>query len=877
MEIPSKYNPATTEDKWYKHWMDKEYFKSVPDEREAYCIAIPPPNVTGVLHMGHMLNNTIQDVLVRRARLQGKNTCWVPGTDHASIATEAKVVAKLKAEGIDKSKISRKEFLDHAWEWKEKHGGIILEQLKKLGASCDWDRTKFTMDESMYESVIDVFIDLFNKGLIYRGVRMVNWDPKALTALSDEEVIHKEVQSKLYYFRYKIEGENDQWLTIATTRPETILGDTAVCVNPEDERFRHLVGKNVIIPLVNRSVPIIQDEYVDREFGTGCLKITPAHDINDYNIGIKHKLDTIDIFNDDGTLNEKAELFIGKDRFVARDEIVAELKEKGHLVKIEDYVNKIGFSERTDEIIEPKLSLQWFLKMSELAKPALDIVMNDTINFYPKKFKNTYRHWMENCRDWCISRQLWWGQRIPVYYLPNREMLVAKSKEEAYEMAKKKFDLPDLKIIDIRQDEDVLDTWFSSWLWPISVFDGIRFPENEDIKYYYPTNDLITAPEILFFWVARMIMAGIEYRNDIPFKNVYLTGIVRDKQGRKMSKSLGNSPDPIKLMKIYGADGVRVGMLLTSPAGNDLPFDEILCEQGRNFSNKIWNALRLIKGWTTDENLIQPQSSKISIEWFEAKLNSTIKILDDHFLKYRISDALMLTYKLIWDDFCSWYLEMIKPAYQKPIDKYTLESSIKFFEKLMKILHPFMPFITEEIWHLLKDRDENDCIIISDMPKYGKTDKTILNQFEFAKDVIIAIRNFRKEKNIPNKEELEIFIKKNNDESPDLTFDSLISKLCNLNKIDYTDEKVEDSLSFIVKSTEFFIPMSDLLDPESEIKKLEDDLKYTKGFLISVSKKLSNERFVNNAPEKVVEMERKKQLDAEAKIKVIEEQLDALK
>ncbi len=706
---------------------------------------------------------------------------------------------------------------------------------------------------------------------------MVNWDPKALTALSDEEVIHKEVQSKLFYFRYKIEGEDDQWLTIATTRPETILGDTAVCVHPDDERFQHLAGKNAIIPLVNRSVPIIQDEYVDREFGTGCLKITPAHDINDYNIGIKHKLDTIDIFNDDGTLNEKAELFIGKDRFVVRDEIVKELKEKGHLVKIEDYINKVGFSERTDEVIEPKLSLQWFLKMSELAKPALDIVMDDTIKFYPKKFKNTYRHWMENCKDWCISRQLWWGQRIPVYYLPNKEMLVAKNKEEAYEIAKKQFDLPELKIDDIRQDEDVLDTWFSSWLWPISVFDGIRFPENEDIKYYYPTNDLITAPEILFFWVARMIMAGLEYRNNIPFKNVYLTGIVRDKQGRKMSKSLGNSPDPIKLMKIYGADGVRVGMLLTSPAGNDLPFDEILCEQGRNFSNKIWNALRLIKGWTVDENLEQPQSSKISIEWFEAKWNSTIKILDDHFSKYRISDALMLTYKLIWDDFCSWYLEMIKPAYQKPIDKNTLESSIKFFEKIMKILHPFMPFITEEIWHLLKDRDEGDCIMISEMPKSGKTDKSILNQFEFAKEVIISIRNFRKEKNIPNKEELELFIKKNNNETPDITFDSLISKLCNLNKIDYTDEKIEGSMSFIVKSTEFFVPMSDSLDLEAEIKKLEEDLKYTKGFLISVSKKLSNERFVNNAPEKVVEMERKKQSDAESKIKVIEEQLDALK
>ena len=877
MQIPSKYDPSQIEDKWYKCWTDKGYFKSVPDDREPYCIVIPPPNVTGVLHMGHILNNTLQDVLVRRARMQGKNALWLPGTDHASIATEAKVVAKLKDEGIDKSDLTRDEFLEHAWEWKEKHGGIILEQLKKLGASCDWDRTKFTMDDSMYESVIDVFVDLYKKGLIYRGVRMVNWDPKALTALSDEEVIHKEVQSKLFYFRYKIEGEDDQWLTIATTRPETILGDTAVCVHPDDERFQHLAGKNAIIPLVNRSVPIIQDEYVDREFGTGCLKITPAHDINDYNIGIKHKLDTIDIFNDDGTLNEKAELFIGKDRFVVRDEIVKELKEKGHLVKIEDYINKVGFSERTDEVIEPKLSLQWFLKMSELAKPALDIVMDDTIKFYPKKFKNTYRHWMENCKDWCISRQLWWGQRIPVYYLPNKEMLVAKNKEEAYEIAKKQFDLPELKIDDIRQDEDVLDTWFSSWLWPISVFDGIRFPENEDIKYYYPTNDLITAPEILFFWVARMIMAGLEYRNNIPFKNVYLTGIVRDKQGRKMSKSLGNSPDPIKLMKIYGADGVRVGMLLTSPAGNDLPFDEILCEQGRNFSNKIWNALRLIKGWTVDENLEQPQSSKISIEWFEAKWNSTIKILDDHFSKYRISDALMLTYKLIWDDFCSWYLEMIKPAYQKPIDKNTLESSIKFFEKIMKILHPFMPFITEEIWHLLKDRDEGDCIMISEMPKSGKTDKSILNQFEFAKEVIISIRNFRKEKNIPNKEELELFIKKNNNETPDITFDSLISKLCNLNKIDYTDEKIEGSMSFIVKSTEFFVPMSDSLDLEAEIKKLEEDLKYTKGFLISVSKKLSNERFVNNAPEKVVEMERKKQSDAESKIKVIEEQLDALK
>ena len=876
MEIPSKYNPANTEEKWYEHWMEKGYFRSLPDEREPYCIVIPPPNVTGVLHMGHMLNNTIQDVLVRRARMQGKNACWVPGTDHASIATEARVVNKLKEDGIKKSDLSRKEFLDHAWKWKEKHGGIILEQLKKLGASCDWDRTKFTMDESMYESVIDVFIDLYNKGLIYRGVRMVNWDPKALTALSDEEVIHKEVNSKLYYLKYKVENSDDI-VTIATTRPETILGDTAVCVHPEDERFFYLKGKKVIVPLVNRSVPIIEDDYVDREFGTGCLKITPAHDIHDYEIGIKHKLDVIDIFNDNGTLSEKAELYVGKDRFVVRKEILKELEEKGHLDKVENYVNKIGFSERTDEIIEPKLSLQWFMKMSELAKPALDVVMDDTIKFHPKKFKNTYRHWMENVRDWCISRQLWWGQQIPVYYLPNNEMVVAKSIEQAFEKAKADFYLPDLKIEEIRQDEDVLDTWFSSWLWPISVFDGIRNPDNEEIKYYYPTNDLVTAPEILFFWVARMIMAGQEYRNEIPFKNVYLTGIVRDKLGRKMSKSLGNSPDPIKLIEKYGADGVRVGMLLTSPAGNDLPFDEALCEQGRNFSNKIWNALRLIKGWEVDENIEQPQSSLVAVNWFHAKLNESLKNIDDNFLKYRISDALMGVYKLIWDDFCSWYLEIIKPAYQKPIDKKTLNETIDIFEKLMKILHPFMPFISEEIWQTFKVRNEDESIMISEMPVKQRIDHNILEQFEFAKEIIIAIRNLRKEKNIPQKNAIEFSIKKNLDQKADLTFDSVVAKLCNISELNYINEKLDGAQSFIICSTEFYVPLGDFIDKKAEIIKLEEELKYAKGFLNSVMKKLSNERFVNNAPPQVIEKERQKQEDAESKIKVIEDQIVSLK
>ncbi|MBC8487159.1 MAG: valine--tRNA ligase [Bacteroidetes bacterium] len=877
MNIPSKYNPGQTEEKWYTYWMEQGFFRSVPDEREPYCIVIPPPNVTGVLHMGHMLNNTIQDVLVRRARMQGKNTLWLPGTDHASIATEAKVVARLKEDGIDKSEITREEFMQYAWEWKDKHGGIILEQLKKLGASCDWERTRFTMDEALYESVIDVFIDLYNKGLIYQGVRMVNWDPKALTALSDEEVIFKEVQSKLYYLRYKVEGSDDDWVTIATTRPETILGDTAVCINPNDDRFKHLLGKRVLVPLINRSVPIIKDDYVDMEFGTGCLKITPAHDINDYEIGIRHKLDTIDIFNDNGTLNKSAELYIGEDRFEARDKILEDLEKAGHIVKIEDYVNKVGYSERTDVVIEPKLSLQWFLKMEELAKPALEVVIKNTVKFHPAKFKNTYRHWMENVRDWCISRQLWWGQQIPAYYLPNKEIVVAKTKEEAFELAKQKFNLPDLKIDELKQDEDVLDTWFSSWLWPISVFDGIRYPDNDDIKYYYPTNDLVTAPEILFFWVARMIMAGLEYRGDIPFKNVYLTGIVRDKLGRKMSKSLGNSPDPIELMNKFGADGVRVGMLLTSPAGNDLPFDDVLCEQGRNFSNKIWNALRLIKGWNVDENIEQPEYCFTSAKWFDAKMNAAIGIIDDHFSKYRISDALMSVYKLIWDDFCSWYLEMIKPGYQKSVDKVTYERTIGFFEDLMKLLHPFMPFISEEIWHHLREREKMDCIIVARMPESKKFDKSILEIFNIETQVIIAIRNLRKEKNIPNKESVELFIKKNYQQEPDHAFDSIISKLCNLSAIKYVDEKVAGAASFIVKSTEFYVPLASSVDVEAAIRKLEEELEYTKGFLNSVMKKLSNERFVNNAPEAVVEKERNKQADAEGKIKVIEEQIAALK
>lgn len=877
MQIAPKYDPSQIEEKWYNDWIIKGYFKSVPDERTPYTIVIPPPNVTGVLHMGHMLNNTIQDVLIRRARMKGYNACWVPGTDHASIATEAKVVAKLNEQGINKSDLTRDEFLEHAWAWKEKHGGIILEQLKKLGASCDWERTAFTMDQALSESVIDVFIDLYNKGLIYRGVRMVNWDPIALTALSNEEVIYRELNSKLYFVRYLVEGSNNDWVTIATTRPETILGDTAVCVHPEDERYAHLKGKNVIIPLIDRIVPVIFDEYVDREFGTGCLKITPAHDENDYILGIKHKLNSIDIFNDNGTLNEKALIFVGEDRFVVRKKIKKLLEEKGHIVKIEDYINKVGYSERTDAVIEPKLSMQWFLKMNEMAKPALDVVMNDTIKFHPAKFKNTYKYWMENVHDWCISRQLWWGQRIPVYYLPNQEMVVAKSPEQAYEFAKTKFNLADLKMEDLKQDEDVVDTWFSSWLWPITVFDGIRNPDNADIKYYYPTNDLVTAPEILFFWVARMIMAGIEYKKDIPFKNVYLTGIVRDKLGRKMSKSLGNSPDPLELIKQYGADGVRVGMLLTSPAGNDLPFDPVLCEQGRNFSNKVWNALRLVKGWTIDSNISQPDYATISIKWFENKLQENIAIIDDHFSKYRLSDAMMAVYKLIWDEFCSWYLEMIKPAYQQPIDKKTYDSTIEFFEKLMQILHPFMPFITEEIWHLLGERKSFESIMISKLQGDLAFDQSLLNHFDIEREVINAIRNVRKDKNLPNKNNISLYIKKNNNEIPDSTFDNVVKKLTNLEKLEYILEKPENAISFMVKSTEFYIPLSGRIDSEAEIEKLEKELEYTKGFLISVDKKLSNKSFVASAPAQVVEIEQKKKADAESKIQVILEQLKRLR
>ena len=873
MEISAKYNPAAIEDKWYSYWMDKKYFHSEPDEREPYTIVIPPPNVTGVLHMGHMLNNTLQDVLIRRARMLGKNACWVPGTDHASIATEAKVVNKLKQEGIDKNDLSRSEFIKHAWVWKEKHGGIILEQLKKLGASCDWDRTRFTMDEALHESVIDVFIDLYNKGLIYRGVRMVNWDPKAKTAVSDEEVIHKEVQSKLYYLRYRVEGTDD-FLTIATTRPETILGDTAVCVHPEDARFQQFHGKKVIVPLVNRAIPVIQDEYVDREFGTGALKITPAHDIHDYEIGMKHHLESIDIFNDNGTLNNNAQLYIGKDRFEVRNEIVKDLEADGTLVKIEDYVNKIGFSERTDVVIEPKLSTQWFLKMKELAKPALEIVENDTIRFYPEKFKNTYRHWMENVRDWNISRQLWWGQRIPVYYLPTGEYVVAKSADEAIEKARTQFNRPQLKPEELKQDEDVMDTWFSSWLWPISVFDGIRFPDNRDINYYYPTNELVTAPDIIFFWVARMIMAGLEYRKEIPFKNVYFTGIVRDKLGRKMSKTLGNSPDPLKLIGTYGADGVRVGMLLTAPAGNDLPFDEALCEQGRNFSNKIWNALRLVKGWETDDKGKQPESAALAVQWFEARKNRALKEIENNFESYRISDALMGTYKLIWDDFCSWYLEMVKPPYQKPIDAETYRQTILFFEALMKMLHPFMPFITEEIWHLLRNRKKGDDIIIAAMPKSNVFDNRLITAFERAQNIIAGIRTLRRDKNIPNKEPIQLLVK--NGEHAHCNFYPVVRKVGNISEIKRVENQPDGVMTFTVGAQEYYVPVLESIDVEAEKKKIEEELNYTRGFLKSVAKKLSNERFVNNAPAQVVEKERKKQADAEARIGVLQEQLKAL-
>lgn len=876
IEIPSKYDPSIVEEKWYKYWMEQNYFHSEPDQREPYTIVIPPPNVTGVLHMGHMLNNSIQDILVRRARMQGKNACWVPGTDHASIATEAKVVDKLRKEGISKDNLTREEFLDHAWEWTEKHGGIILEQLKKLGASCDWDRTCFTMDKIRSESVIKVFVDLYKKGLIYRGVRMVNWDPAAKTALSDEEVNYKEEKSKLFYVRYKIEGTDDQYVTVATTRPETILGDTAVCVNPNDDRFRHLVGKKVLVPLVNRLVPVIADEYVDIEFGTGCLKITPAHDLNDYEIGLRHQLEVIDTFNDDGTLSEKAQLLVGVDRFDARKQIVPMLEAAGNLAKIEDYNNKVGYSERTDVPIEPKLSAQWFLRMSEITLPAAAAVENDEIRFYPSKFKNLYRHWMENIKDWCISRQLWWGHRIPVYYLADGSFVVADSDENAVREARIKTGNDQLGIEDLRQDEDVLDTWASSWLWPISVFDGINNPDNEEIKYYYPTNDLVTAPEIIFFWVARMIIAGYEYRGDLPFKNVYFTGIVRDQQRRKMSKSLGNSPDPLELIAKYGADGVRVGMLLCSPAGNDILFDESLTEQGRNFSSKIWNSFRLINGWEIDATIPQPEHARLGIEWFRARLGEVIATMDDLFDKYRLSDALMTIYNTTRDEFSGWLLEIVKPAYQQPIDAKTYNEVSELFDQVLRLLHPFMPFISEEIWQLLRERREGESIMISAWPKPFNRKDDICEKFELVKEAITGIRAIRKEKEIANKEQLTLSVVPGEKGFvPD--FNPVLIKMGNLSDLQVSGEEMKGAMSFRVSSSAFYIPLGEMVNIEEEKAKIEEELRYTMGFLESVKKKTGNERFMSSAPAAVVELERKKQADAEEKIKMLTERLESFK
>ena len=874
MEISSKYSPQDTEGKWYQHWLDKNYFHSTPDEREPYTIVIPPPNVTGVLHMGHMLNNTIQDVLVRRARMQGKNACWVPGTDHASIATEAKVVNRLAQQGIKKTDITREEFLKHAWDWTHEHGGIILKQLRRLGASCDWERTSFTMDETRSKSVIHVFCDLYNKGLIYRGVRMVNWDPAALTALSDEEVIYKEEHSKLFYLRYKIEGE-DGYAIVATTRPETIMGDTAMCINPNDPKNEHLKGKKVIVPLVGRAIPVIEDEYVDVEFGTGCLKVTPAHDVNDYMLGEKYNLQSINIFNDDATISEAAGMYVGMDRDAVRKQIVKDLDAAGLLEKVEDYNNKVGYSERTHVAIEPKLSMQWFLKMEHLAEIALKPVLEGDIQFYPSKYVNLYRHWLENIKDWCISRQLWWGHQIPAYYLPEGGYVVAETAEEALKLAKEKAG-DHITMEDLRQESDCLDTWFSSWLWPLSLFDGILNPDNEEFKYYYPTNDLITGPDIIFFWVARMIMAGEEYQKEVPFKKVYFTGIVRDKLGRKMSKSLGNSPDPIELIDKYGADGVRVGMMLTAPAGNDLPFDEALCEQGRNFCNKMWNALRLVKGWNVDETLPQPETAKMAMKWFEERFQQVLQETNDNLDKYRLSDALMGIYKLVWDDFCSWYLEMVKAPMGQAIDGVTYNATVTFFENLMKILHPFMPFITEDIWHLLKERQDGDDLIIAQQPAQKVVDNDILNQFLFTQDVINNIRKIRAEKNISMKEAIELIVV-DKDGSVNKEFDSVIMKLCNVSSVNYVTENPQDAFGFLVKATEYFIPVTDNIDTEAEIKKLEEELAYAQGFLKSVEAKLSNEKFVNGAPAAVVDKERKKKSDAEAKIKVIEQQLATLK
>ena len=873
--VADKYTPQDIESKWYEYWIENKLFHSEPDAREPYTIVIPPPNVTGMLHMGHMLNNTLQDVLMRRARQQGKNACWVPGTDHASIATEAKVVAKLKAEGIDKASLSREEFLAHAWEWKEKHGGIILQQLRKLGASCDWDRTCFTMDEPRTESVIKVFCDLYNKGKIYRGVRMVNWDPSAKTALSDEEVIYKESQGKLYYLRYQVEG-SDRYLVVATTRPETILGDTAVCLNPNDPRYADVPeGARVIVPLVGRSIPIIRDEYVDIEFGTGALKVTPAHDVNDYMLGEKYGLETIDIFNDNGTINDKVGMYVGMDRFDCRKQIEKDLADADLLEKTEAYTNNVGYSERTGVAIEPKLSMQWFMAMKEISEPATKAVLEDIIRFVPEKYKNTYRHWMENIKDWCISRQLWWGQRIPAYYLPKGGYVVAETAEKALALAQEKTGDVSLTLADLRQDEDVLDTWFSSWLWPISVFDGIRNPDNEQIKYYYPTNDLVTGPDIIFFWVARMIMAGYEYRGEKPFGNVYFTGIVRDKIGRKMSKQLGNSPDPLDLIAEYGADGVRVAMMLCSSAGNDLMFDNALCEQGRNFGNKIWNAYRLINGWQVDESLAQSDCSKQAVAWFTNRFNAALAEIEDNFNNYRISEALMVAYKLFWDDFSGWYLEMIKPAYLSPCDAATMAATKQMFEQLMLLLHPFMPFVTEEIWQDLAERKEGESICVASMPKAQAADEAALARFVLAQEVVSAIRNIRKQKNLAQKEALELKVVR--DENYPAEYESVIAKMANLSQITFVEEKNPMDAAFIVKTTQYFVPMGDNIDKEAEIAKLEKDLAYQQGFLATVMKKLSNERFVSSAPAQVVANEQNKKRDAEAKIAAIEAQLAALK
>ena len=874
MELASKYNPADVEGKWYQYWLDNKLFSSKPDGREPYTIVIPPPNVTGVLHMGHMLNNTIQDILVRRARMMGKNACWVPGTDHASIATEAKVVNKLAQQGIKKTDLTREEFLKHSWAWTEEHGGIILKQLRRLGASCDWDRTAFTMDETRSKSVIRVFVDLYNKGLIYRGVRMVNWDPKALTALSDEEVIYKEEHSKLYYLRYKVEGDAEgRYAVVATTRPETIMGDTAMCINPNDPKNQWLKGKKVIVPLVNRVIPVIEDDYVDIEFGTGCLKVTPAHDVNDYMLGEKHNLQSIDIFNDNGTISEAAGLYVGMDRFAVREQIEKDLDAAALLEKVEAYTNKVGFSERTNVPIEPKLSMQWFLKMQHFADMALPPVMNDDLKFYPPKYKNTYRNWLENIKDWCISRQLWWGHRIPAYYLPQGGFVVAETPEQALELAKAKTGNQELKVEDLRQEEDCLDTWFSSWLWPISLFNGILDPHNKEIDYYYPTSDLVTGPDIIFFWVARMIMAGYEYMGDMPFKNVYFTGIVRDKIGRKMSKSLGNSPDPLELIDKYGADGVRMGMMLAAPAGNDILFDEALCEQGRNFNNKIWNAFRLVKGWQVAE-MEQPEYARLATDWFEAMLAQTAEEVNDLFGKYRLSEALMMVYKLFWDEFSSWYLEMVKPAYGQPIDRTTFNKTLGFFETLLKLLHPFMPFITEELWQHIYNRKPGESIMTQTLGPAPAYNKTLIDSFEKVKEVISGVRTIRLQKNIAQKEALTL---ESVGESPVCAFNAVIAKLCNLSEIKTVEIKSEGAAAFMVGTTEYAVPLGNLINVEEELKKLEADLKYQEGFLQSVLKKLGNEKFVSKAPANVIEMERKKQADAETKIAALKESIAALK